>query len=59
MRYVIVLLLAAAQISAFVVSASAGSAAASRVVVGVDAKSSQRYVQLTERGATATDGRSP
>jgi len=51
MRYVIVLLLAAAQISAFVVSASAGSAAAPRVVVGVDAKSSQRYVQLTERGA--------
>jgi hypothetical protein len=51
MRYVIALLLVAVQISAFVVSASAGSAAASRVVVGVDAKSSQRYVQLTERGA--------
>ncbi|HEY7539379.1 MAG TPA: hypothetical protein VIF11_04520 [Methylomirabilota bacterium] len=51
MRYVFVLLLVAAQISAFAVSARAGSAAAPRVALGVDAKSSQRYVQLTERGA--------
>ena len=51
MRYVIVLLLAAAQISSFALPASAGSAPAPRVVVGADAKSSQRYLQLTERGA--------
>lgn len=51
MRYVIVLLLAAAQISSFVAPVSAGAAAAPRLVVGVDAKSSQRYLQLTERGA--------
>jgi len=57
MRYVIVLLLLAAQISAFVVPASAGAAAAPRVVVGVDAKSSQRYVQLTARGGLSDGGR--
>jgi hypothetical protein len=44
---VVVLLLILAQIAAY---DAFGAGAAPRVVLGVDTKSSQRYVQLTDRG---------
>jgi hypothetical protein len=52
MRYVIaVLVLIAVQASSSeVLGASASPAAGPRVVFGVDAKASQRYLQLTDRG---------
>ena len=52
MRYVIaVLVLVAVQASASEVLGASASPAGPRVVVGVDAKASQRYLQLTNRGA--------
>jgi hypothetical protein len=52
MRYVIaVLVLIAVQTSASEVLGAKAGPAGPRVVFGVDAKGSQRYLQLTDRGA--------